>query len=101
MGAHFEALIEGVLMAPMDSRYTQVGLNLISVQVCMDLLWSDVGLALSAEHVSRDERGDGVEAAARPTGVGDPHRVTVAAPAATRIIAAGTGGGNNDPSYIQ
>ena len=35
MGARFEALIEGVLMAPLDSRYTQVGFNLISVQVCM------------------------------------------------------------------
>ena len=31
--AHFDALIEGVLMAPLDSRYTQVGFNLISVQV--------------------------------------------------------------------
>ena len=36
MGARFEALIEGVLMAPSDSRYTQVGFNLISVQVCED-----------------------------------------------------------------
>ena len=35
MGAHFEALIEGVLMTPLDSRYTQVGFNLISVQVCL------------------------------------------------------------------
>ena len=35
MGARFEALIEGVLMAPLDSRYTQVGFNLISVQVCV------------------------------------------------------------------
>ena len=33
VGAHFEALIEGVLMAPMDSRYSQVGFNLVSVQV--------------------------------------------------------------------
>ena len=33
-GARFEALIEGVLMAPLDSGYTQVGFNLISVQVC-------------------------------------------------------------------
>ena len=31
--AHFEACIEGVLIAPLDSRYTQVGFNLISVQV--------------------------------------------------------------------
>ena len=34
VGAHFEALIEGVLMAPLDPRYTQVGFNLICVQVC-------------------------------------------------------------------
>ena len=34
MGAHFEALPEGVLMASLDLRYIQVGLNLISVQVC-------------------------------------------------------------------
>ena len=34
MGAHFEALDEGVLVAPLDSRYTKVGFNLISVQVC-------------------------------------------------------------------
>ena len=32
-GACFEALIEGVLIAPLDSRYTQVGSNFISVQV--------------------------------------------------------------------
>ena len=37
MGAHFEALIEGVLMAPLDSRYSQVGFNLMSVQVCRRL----------------------------------------------------------------
>ena len=35
MGAHFEALDEGVLLVPLDSRYTQVGLNLVSVQVCL------------------------------------------------------------------
>ena len=34
MGAHFKALLEGVLMAPLDSRYTQVGFNYISVQLC-------------------------------------------------------------------
>ena len=33
MGAHFEALNEGVLVIPLDSRYTQVGFNLVSVQV--------------------------------------------------------------------
>ena len=35
MGAHFEALDEGVLLVPLDPRYTKVGFNLISVQVCM------------------------------------------------------------------
>ena len=35
VGAGFEALIEGVLMAPLDSRYAQVGFNFISVQVCL------------------------------------------------------------------
>ena len=34
MGAHFEALDEGVLLVPLDPRYTQVGFNLMSVQVC-------------------------------------------------------------------
>ena len=37
MGARFEALIEGVLMTPLDFKYTQVGFNLISVQVCSGL----------------------------------------------------------------
>ena len=34
MGAHLEALDEGVLMAPLDSRYSQVGFNIVFVQVC-------------------------------------------------------------------
>ena len=34
MGARFEALDEGVLMAPLDPRYTHVAFNSISVQVC-------------------------------------------------------------------
>ena len=34
MGAHFKALDEGVLLVPLDPRYTQIGFNLISVQVC-------------------------------------------------------------------
>ena len=34
MGAHFEALDEGVLLVPLDPRYTQVGFNLVSVHVC-------------------------------------------------------------------
>ena len=36
-GAHFKALSEPVLMAPLDSRYTQVGFNVISVQVCLSM----------------------------------------------------------------
>ena len=31
MGARLEGLKEGVLMAPLDSRYIQVGFNLVSV----------------------------------------------------------------------
>ena len=38
MGAHFEALDEGVLLVPLDPRNTQVGLNLIFVQVWGGLL---------------------------------------------------------------
>ena len=37
MGAHFEALDEGVLLVPLDPRYTQIGFNLISVQVCYSI----------------------------------------------------------------
>ena len=33
VGAHFEALDEGVLLVPFDPRYTQVGFNIASVQV--------------------------------------------------------------------
>ena len=36
VGAHFETLDEGVLLVPLYSRYTQVGFNLISVQVCIE-----------------------------------------------------------------
>ena len=32
VGARFEALFVGVLLAPLNSRYNQVGFNLISVQ---------------------------------------------------------------------
>ena len=35
MGAHFKALDEGVLLVPLDPMYTQVGFNLVSVQVCV------------------------------------------------------------------
>ena len=35
MGARFEVLIEDVLMAPLDSRYTEVVFKLIPVQVCV------------------------------------------------------------------
>ena len=38
VGAHFEALVEGILMAPLDSSYTQVGFNLTYVQVCFIVL---------------------------------------------------------------
>ena len=41
MGAHFKALDEGVLEASLDSRYTQVGFNLVSVQVCIGFLRED------------------------------------------------------------
>ena len=37
VGAHFEALDESVLVTPLDSRYTQVGSHLISVQVCVTI----------------------------------------------------------------
>ena len=45
MGAHFEALDEGVLLVPSDPRYTPVGFNLVCVQVCgstvqFDSTWS-------------------------------------------------------------
>ena len=33
MGAHFEAPDEAILLAPLDLRYTQVGFNLVSIQV--------------------------------------------------------------------
>ena len=38
VGAHFEALTEGIRIVPLDSRYTQVGFNLMSVQVCQPQL---------------------------------------------------------------
>ena len=37
VGAHFEALHERVLLVCLDPRYTQVGFNLVSVQVCLAL----------------------------------------------------------------
>ena len=37
MGAHFEALGEGVLLVPFDPRYIEVGFNLVSVQVCTSI----------------------------------------------------------------
>ena len=33
VGAYFEALDDGVLLVPLDPRYTRVGFNLVSVQV--------------------------------------------------------------------
>ena len=38
MGAHFEALDEGVRVLPLEPRYTHIGFNLVSVQVCCKLL---------------------------------------------------------------
>ena len=52
MGARFEALTEGVLKALLDSRYTHVGFNIISVQACGPLaaatlkFLSDFGLSV-------------------------------------------------------
>ena len=34
VGVRFEAFDEGILMAPLEPRYTQVGFNFNSVQVC-------------------------------------------------------------------
>ena len=44
MGAHFEALDEGVLLVLLDPRYTQAGFNLVSVQV-----WSIKEVPLCAQ----------------------------------------------------
>ena len=52
MGARFEALIEGVLMAPLDFRYTQVGFNLISVQVCYTLKSLPLSKVLLSVHLN-------------------------------------------------
>ena len=41
VGARFEALIEIVLMAPLDSRYKQVGFNFISIQMWIALALTD------------------------------------------------------------
>ena len=38
MGARFEALDVGVLMAPLDPRYSQVGFNFISVHECIGII---------------------------------------------------------------
>ena len=38
VGAHLKALDEGLHVAPLDSRYAQVGFNLVSVQVCKQIL---------------------------------------------------------------
>ena len=35
MGAHLEALEEGILLFSLDPWYTQIVFNLISVQVCL------------------------------------------------------------------
>ena len=41
MGAHFDALDEGVSMVPLNPRCTHVGFNLVSVQVCVNFLFAD------------------------------------------------------------
>ena len=33
VGAHFEVLDEGVLLVPIEPKYTQVEFNLVSIQV--------------------------------------------------------------------
>ena len=53
-GAHFEILIEGVLMAPLDSRCTQVGFNLISVQVCKPFQFRPTLLSLYSDLKVKD-----------------------------------------------
>ena len=82
MGAHFEALNEDNLMAPLDFRYAQVGFNLISVQVCTmefvkvkvpaealtagDLVpgsVAEVNASLVAAWAGVDDHGDGLDAA--------------------------------------
>ena len=57
MGAHFEALDEGVLLVPLDPRYTQVGFNLISVQVCFSFFFHFYSLSLSCAR-KRDDLSD-------------------------------------------
>ena len=47
VGAHFEALDEGALLVPLDPRYTQVGINLVSVQVW---LLEDAVLSCPLQH---------------------------------------------------
>ena len=51
MGAHFEALDEGVLLVPLDPRYTQVGFNLVSVQVWLYLLTSGAKRGMKGDKI--------------------------------------------------
>ena len=59
MGAHFEALDESVLLVPLDPRDTQVGFNLVSVQVwckCnLHLLFVVVADSFAKESVGSSE----------------------------------------------
>ena len=48
VGAHFKALNERVLVVPLESRCTQVGFNLVSVQVCLAMI---MGVSPSVMHV--------------------------------------------------
>ena len=62
VGAHFEALDEGVLLVPLYPRYTQVGFNVKSVQVCIVVVPADRcvchGWQVAHDHV---QGLDGVE----------------------------------------
>ena len=55
MGVLIEALIEGALMAILDPTSTQVGFNLISVQVCnANLSFTDTGEIHTLNRTSND-----------------------------------------------
>ena len=49
MGAHFEALDEGVLLVLLDPRYTEVRFNLVYVQVCGDFYQLETSLGSTPE----------------------------------------------------
>ena len=56
MVADFEGLYEGVLLVLLDPRYTQVGFNLVSVQVCEATeLETKVRTSCATDHVLKYE----------------------------------------------